>query len=127
MNITVSYDLANFIMYLLGAVLIVVVIITFININKFIKRLDKLVEQNEDNINRTAKTVPEIANNVNDVTVGVKKGVDRIGEAMDAVESSICDTIVAVTEGTEGLLDFVGIVGEIFKVILKIFPLGKKK
>jgi len=127
MQITVSYELANFILYTLGAALIVVVIITFININRFIKRLDKLVEKNEENINRTMGTVPEIAKNVNDVTNGVKQGVDRIGDTVDAVESSICDTIVTVTEGAEGLLDFVSIAGEILKVILKIFPIGKKK
>jgi len=60
-SVTISYDLANFIMYTLGAVLIIVAVITLLNVNRFVKRLDKLVEKNEENFNKTANTIPEIA------------------------------------------------------------------
>jgi len=55
-SVTISYDLANFIMYTLGAVLIIVAVITLLNVNRFVKRLDKLVEKNEENFNKTANT-----------------------------------------------------------------------
>ncbi|HHV28294.1 DUF948 domain-containing protein [Acetivibrio mesophilus] len=127
MSITISYEVANFIMYTLGAALIVVIIITFINLNKFIKRMDRLVEKNENNINKTADTIPDIVKNVNDVTLGVKQSVDKVGDAIEAVETSVCDTILAVSEGTEGLFDFVGIAGEVINTLLKMFPFGKRK
>jgi len=59
-SVTISYDLANFIMYTLGAVLIIVAVITLLNVNRFVKRLDKLVEKNEENFNKTANTIPEM-------------------------------------------------------------------
>ncbi|HOM01802.1 MAG TPA: hypothetical protein PLH43_03100 [Acetivibrio sp.] len=127
MSVTIPYELANFIMYSLGAALIIIAIITFLNLNKFIKRLDRLVEKNESNINKTADTIPEIAKNVNEVTIGVKKGVDKAGEAIDAVETSVCDSILALLEGTEGLLDFVNIAGEVIKALFKRLPMGKRK
>lgn len=127
MSITISYELANFIMYILGAALIVVIIITFVNVNRFIKRLDKLVEKNEDSINKTASTIPEVVKNVNDVTLGIKQGVDRAGTAIETLETSVCDTVAAVSEGTEGLFDFVSIAGEVIRAVLRIFPMGKKK
>ncbi len=126
-SVTIPYELANFIMYSLGAALIIIAIITFLNLNKFIKRLDRLVEKNESNINKTADTIPEIAKNVNEVTIGVKKGVDKAGEAIDAVETSVCDSILALLEGTEGLLDFVNIAGEVIKALFKRLPMGKRK
>ncbi|GAE88595.1 DUF948 domain-containing protein [Acetivibrio straminisolvens] len=127
MSVTISYDLANFIMYTLGAVLIIVAIVTLLNVNKLIKRLDKIMEKNEDNINKTVDTIPEIAKNVNEVTMGVKQGVDKVGEAIDAVETSVCDSILSVVEGAEGLFDFVSIAGEVIKALLKRFPVGKRK
>jgi len=56
-------------MYTLGAVLIIVAVITLLNVNRFVKRLDKLVEKNEENFNKTANTIPEIAKNVNEASV----------------------------------------------------------
>ncbi|ABN51318.1 MAG TPA: hypothetical protein DEF39_05435 [Hungateiclostridium thermocellum] len=127
MSVTISYDLANFIMYTLGAVLIIVAVITLLNVNRFVKRLDKLVEKNEENFNKTANTIPEIAKNVNEVTIGVKQNVDKVGEAIDAVEDSVCDSILNLLEGTEGLFDFISIVGEVIKALLKRITLGKGK
>jgi len=31
--------------------------------------------------------------------------VDKVGEAIDAVEDSVCDSILNLLEGTEGLFD----------------------
>jgi len=114
-------------MYTLGAVLIIVAVITLLNVNRFVKRLDKLVEKNEENFNKTANTIPEIAKNVNEVTIGVKQNVDKVGEAIDAVEDSVCDSILNLLEGTEGLFDFISIVGEVIKALLKRITLGKGK
>ncbi|MFZ5990019.1 MAG: hypothetical protein ACOYWZ_23225 [Bacillota bacterium] len=120
-------DLANFILYTLGTAALVVLIITFININRLVKRVNKLVEKNEDNINRTVTTMPEAINNVNEVSLGIKRGIDKAGAAMETLESSICETVTAVSEGTEGFFDFVSIAGEVLKAVLSIFPFGKKK
>jgi len=91
-------------MYTLGAVLIIVAVITLLNVNRFVKRLDKLVERMRK-FQQDGKHHSWIAKNVNEVTIGVKQNVDKVGEAIDAVEDSVCDSILNLLEGTEGLFD----------------------
>jgi|LSQX01.2.fsa_nt_gb predicted PurR-regulated permease PerM len=130
----ISYDVLNFFIYLLGALALIVaffaaiiIIITFININKLVKRVDKLVKNNDDSINKTVKVLPEVVNNVNDVSLGLKKGIDKATGTIEVIEDSLCETVTAVSAGTEGFFDFISIAGEVVKAVLKIFPLGKKK
>ena len=101
MSITIPYELANFILYMLGAVLIGIVIVTFLNINKFIRRIDALLEKNEENISQTVETLPQIAQNINDTTLGIKHGVDKIGETVETVETSVFDTLFSLTGNGE--------------------------
>lgn len=130
----ISFEVMKFFMYLLGGfaliagiVLIVVAIMTVIKISKLITRVDKLVEINDDNINKTAKIIPEVVNNVNAITIGVRQGIDTANNTIESIGESISETVTTVSESTEGFFDVVSIAGEVIKAILNLLPAWKKK
>lgn len=130
----ISYDVINFFMYLLGAFALIVgiiagviVVATFLSLNRLIKRVDKLVEKNDEHINKTVNVIPELVKNANDVSIGLKQGIDKANNTIETIGDSICETVTTVSEGTEGFFDFVSIAGEVIKVLLKVFPIGKKR
>ncbi|NLD50891.1 MAG: hypothetical protein GX660_27430 [Clostridiaceae bacterium] len=130
----ISYDAINFFMYLLGAfalivgiIAVVIVIVTFLNLNRLVKRVDKLVEKNDDHINKTVNVMPELVKNANEVSIGLKQGIDKANNTIETIGDSICETVTTVSEGTEGFFDFVSIAAEVVKALLNIFPVGKKR
>lgn len=119
-------DLLNFIMYFLGGTALIIFIIALIYVIKFVKRLDKLVEKNADNIDKTVSVLPEVADNINAVSLSLKNGIDKAEQTVEAIEDYVCDTVTTVSQGTEGILDFVGVVSEVIKSVLGFFSSGKK-
>ena len=70
-------DIGNFILYFFGIIAVVggIVAVIFListlnNVNKLLKRVDGVIEKNEDKITQTV-------DNVNDITRTVKHGVTR--------------------------------------------------
>lgn len=120
-------EIADFLMYCLGAAVLVVLIIALISIIKFVKRLDKLVADNTDNINKTATTLPVVVNNINDVSASLKDGISKAEQTVEAVEDYICETVTTVTESTESLFDVLSIAGEVMKTVISFFQGSKKK
>lgn len=119
-------DLLNFIMYFLGGTALIIFIIALIYVIKFVKRLDKLVEKNADNIDKTVSVLPEVADNINAVSLSLKNGIDKAEQTVEAIEDYVCDTVTTVSQGTEGILDFVSVVSEVIKSVLGFFSSGKK-
>lgn len=120
-------DFGTFILYsfgilaIIGGIIAVIFIVnTLINVNKLIKRVDGIIEKNEDNITKTV-------DNVNEITSTVKYGVDKVESTTQAIEESVCDAIINFSERTDGIFDFITILKQVIKTILKIFPSGKKK
>ncbi|WP_010251413.1 hypothetical protein [Acetivibrio cellulolyticus] len=128
MDILISVrDIANFIIYSLGAAALIVLIIALVYVIRFVKRLDKLVEKNTDYINKTASLLPEVVDNINDVSVSVKDGINKAEQTVETIEEYICETVTTVSDTTEGLFDFISVAGEVVKTIVGLFPVGKKK
>ncbi|OPZ90052.1 MAG: hypothetical protein BWY74_02478 [Firmicutes bacterium ADurb.Bin419] len=128
MDILISVgDLVNFAIYSLGAAALILLIIALFFVIRFVRRLDKLVEKNTEYINKTASLLPDVVDNINDVSVSLKNGINKAEETVETIEDYICDTVTTVTEGTEGLFDFVSVVSEVLKAVFGYFPFGKKK
>lgn len=120
-------DFGTFILYFFGILAVIVGIIaiifiinTLISINKLIKRVDGIIEENEKNITKTV-------DNVNEITTTVKYGVDKVESTTQAVEESICDAIINFSGKTDGFFDFITISKQVLKTILGIFPFNQKK
>ncbi len=128
MEILISVrDLVNFVMYSLGAVALIVFIIALLYVIRIVRRLDKLVEKNTEYINKTASVLPDVVDNINDVSVSLKNGINKAEQTVETIEDYICETVATVSEGTEGIFDFVSVVSEVIKSVVAFFPLGKKK
>jgi uncharacterized protein YoxC len=120
-------DIGTFILYffgiisVIGAIVAVIFLInTLVNVNKLLKRVDGIIEKNEDKITQTV-------DNVNEITKTVKYGVDKVESTTQAIEESVCGAIINFTEKTDSFFDFVTILKHIIKAILKIFPFDQKK
>ena len=119
-------DIGTFILYFFGIIAVIGAIIaviflvnTLVNVNKVLKRVDRIIEKNEDKIFQTV-------DNVNEITRTVKYGVDKVESTTQAIEESVCDAIISFTEKTDSFFDFVTILKHIIKAILKVFPFNKK-
>ncbi|HHX18309.1 MAG TPA: DUF948 domain-containing protein [Clostridium sp.] len=120
-------DFGTFILYFFGIlaiiggiVAVIFLISTLNNVNKLLKRVDGVIEKNEDKITQTV-------DNVNDITRTVKYGVDKVESTTQAIEESVCDAIISFSEKTDSFFDFVTISKQVIKTILKVFPFDKKK
>ena len=103
-----------------GIVAVIFLINTLVNVNKILKRVDGIIEKNEDKIAQTVE-------NVNDITRTVKHGVDKVESTTQTIEESVCDAIITFTEKTDGFFDFVTILKHVIKTIFKVFPLNQNK
>ena len=120
-------DLAFFIIFCLVTTVGVFFIIMLYNLTNLIKRANKVIIDNSDNIDKTLELLPEAARNVNDVAVSVKGGMNKVGETIEGFEDAIGETAAAVSEGTENILNFVKIFSNIVQVIINAFNSSGKK
>ena len=103
----------------IGAIIAVIFLVnTLVNVNKVLKRVDRIIEKNEDKISQTV-------DNVNEITRTVKYGVDKVESTTQAIEESVCDAIISFTEKTDSFFDFVTILKHIIKGNFKSFSFNK--
>lgn len=126
-NITINiYAFGFVILCCIITAVCVFLIIALYNAIKVIKRLDKVIETNNENINKTLTIIPETAKNVNDVTVVVKENLNKAGNVIGSLEDAVAETVASVSSGTENILSIVKIASSVISAITSVFNSGKK-
>lgn len=147
MNATITLeDLMIFIVFLLAIGLGVFLIIAIKNIVNILKKINKIVDENEKSIDTILKETPLIMENVNKITADVQetvesvkpsvtsiiKNVDIISEdvtetidkvtyTVDVVGESIEDTVEALNSNKGTIVNYLNIVLEIVGVLKNVF------
>lgn len=106
----------NTILVIIGIMAIAVLVKAFM----FLRRLDKIVEYNTENINSLMVVLPETIESVNDGVQSVTTTVDSANEAIDLVK----DTFTLKTRSfsdMDTILEVVRVVGEVIKGIMGYF------
>jgi uncharacterized protein YoxC len=114
-------DLGIALLMIAGLVLIVYLIITLVNINKTIKNVNLLIDDNRENINKTVSTVPEICGNVNDITSSVKGKVDAFDGLFESKEEA------AASFDIQSVISSVTTAFDVFSQVKDMFSKKKKR
>lgn len=119
-------DILLFVIFCLVVVAGIFLIIMIYNFTQFIKRANKILDVNSENIHKTLVMLPEATHNVNDVAISLKNNIEKVEKAVGNVEDAVVETVAAVSEGTENVLNYVKIFSEIINVILGAFTSKRK-
>ncbi len=105
-----------FLLAVLCLALLSLLIVIFVNVNKFMKALNELLNQNKDNLTDTLNEVPELLKNTNDLVVSSKNIAQNVEKTVDNVSCFV----------EEKTSIYGGILGSIIKMILEFIPKFKK-
>lgn len=95
---------------LLGCIAIVYLILILNKVLKLVSNINSLLDQNKDNLTKTIKDLPKIADNVNDACQNIK-------DISDVATETTADLIVA----KENIESNVETIKEIAKIINQVF------
>lgn len=115
------FDIARFFIFCLVMTIGVFFIILLYNVNQFVKKANRVVEENSQNVYKTLYMLTDTMNNVNDITLSVKESIDKAGNAVESIGGTISETAATFNEGTGNLVEFVKIVSGVIRVVLGMF------
>ena len=108
MEITLNFwNLGLIVLFCLFATVCIFLIITLVNANKILKKIDGIAERNLDNIDVVLAQLPDFSRNVNRIAVGLGFGIDSIGAVVGLVDNALIRTISALGAGTGTIMDVV--------------------
>lgn len=113
--------LAIFILVSLAVIISVFLVITLKNLNSLLKKFNKIVESNTENINKTINILPDTMSNLNEATVSMKGTLDKAGSVIGTIDGAVTDTVVSVSDTTETVFEIVKVIGLIAKYISSAF------
>jgi uncharacterized protein YoxC len=124
MNEPISFTLSQLgiaLLIIAGLILIVYLVITLININKTLKNVNLIIDENRENIKKTVSTVPEICGNVNDITANVKGKVEAFDGLFEGKEEA------AASFDVQSIISSVTAAFDVFSQVKDMFSKKKKK
>jgi len=139
-------DLVFVLAWIIGLAIGVLLILTLWKIIKVVGNLQSLLQTNQENINKTVKTMPGIFENVEQISSNVRETTDKLNvsvpmiledvEGVTNVAKESFDLIGAVIEnlgsggsrskgarksGSSGFMDYIHIIVEVVQIIVRIF------
>ena len=108
MEITLNFwNLGMIVLFCLFVTVCIYLIITLVNANKVLKKINGIAERNIDNIDGVLAQLPDFSRNVNRIAVGLGFGIDSIGSVVGLVDNALIRTISALGAGTGTVMDIV--------------------
>jgi len=105
----------------------VYLIIMLWNISKFVKRLNLLAEKNAVHIDATLTLLPLIALNVNEAALGMRQSFATVGSAVESLDGSLLETVTAVNNGTENIMNLIAAAGTVVGNIIHSFKSRRRR
>ena len=113
MDVTITLEqLMLFILFLVAIGLGVVLIMAIMNVVGILKKVNKIVDDNEKSINTMLKEAPIIMDNVNKLTEDVQETVDTLTPSITHIVQNVDTISTDVTQTVEKVTYTVDIVGE---------------
>jgi hypothetical protein len=143
-------ELMIFLVYALGIAAGILLLLNLWNIKKVLGILRPLVETNQEFIKKTIRKMPEIFENVEQISSNVRETTDKLkvsvpvilqevecvtnaakgsielaGAVMENMGSGINETIAAYKKDTPGFMDYIHIFEEVLQIIYRTFSSSK--
>ena len=132
-DIEITIDLGQlmlFVFSILGIILLVAILIGILRFVETLKRLNTVLEKNENNINETLESLPKTAKNLENISEGLNEEMDNVKGSIENVSGTIETTTETVDMINEEILhplkDVLGIL-EVVKEFFAGFTGSKKK
>lgn len=90
-------ELITLVLFVLGAALLFYLILVVVNLFKILRKVNRIIEDNEDNLNKSLEKIPEITDNTAKITSIVKDNL----EGLDKVMSNVGKISETVKSGAE--------------------------
>jgi predicted PurR-regulated permease PerM len=117
-------DLLIFLAVFLGVCLMLVVgvllIICLVRFNRTIKKINKLIDDNSDHVNKTLQHLPSLAENVDKAVVSIDQNAEKVGTSFSAIETLFVSDS-SVDDGSGTLMTIISIAESILKVVMNFF------
>jgi Bacterial protein of unknown function (DUF948). len=78
-------ELISVVLFLLGAALLFYLILAVANLLRVLKNVNRIIEKNKDNIDKTIEGLPKIISNAEKITDSLKKNMESIDKVVDNV------------------------------------------
>lgn len=96
-------------------------IIVLNNTNKFIKKMNHIVDANKDNVEKTIAVLPGTVKNLGEAAGSIKTTMDKTGAVVETIDDVVTGTVATVGDTTENIFTIVKVVGDVFKYIVEAF------
>lgn len=110
-----------FIMLCFVAGVSIFMIVVLNNVNRFIKKLNHVVDTNKDNIEKTMTVLPGTVKSVGDAAGSIKSTMDKTGAVVETIDDVVTGTVETVGDTTENIFTIIKVVGDVFKYIVESF------
>jgi len=105
-----------FLLAILCLALLALLIAVFVNVNKALKSINDIIDQNKDNLTNTLNEIPDLVKNVNGLVVSSKNITENVDKTVENISCFV----------EEKTSLYGGVIGSILKVILDFFPKSKR-
>jgi len=120
MYISIEALLIFFILCIVAGVSVLLIVVLN-NVNRFIKKLNRVVDSNKDNIDKTMTALPATVRNVGEAAGSIKTTMDKTGAVVETIDDVVTGTVATVGDTTENIFTIVKVVGDVFKYIVEAF------
>lgn len=117
-------DIGLLLLFLTLAILAIATIILILNVNKIIIHLQKILRENEHNINESLDIIPKLLKEYYDIGYLARKNIDELDKGITNYRKSILGAVAKVSK-TAGV--FGASFGIASKGVTSLFKLFKKK
>lgn len=97
----------------------ILLLIALIHIIRTAKKVNIILDVNAENVAKTVKKLPDLADNMHQASVSVKVNADKIGTAVDSIENTFSDT--SSGDKTDVIMSIANIAEDVVKMIISIF------
>lgn len=116
-------DLLRFVGIFIGVCLLfaigVLLLIALVRIIRITKKVNILLDDNTENVTKTIKKLPELAENMDQASVSVKVNADKVGTSVENIGDALTETPTG--EVTDTLMSIVNIAEGVAKMIINLF------
>lgn len=126
MDITISLrDIMFFTIFCLVSFAGVLFVVLLFNLITAVRKVNKILDTNNDNITKTFVLLPEVLENTNEMVVETKNIAGKIDIAIDVVDDAFDIALNSLRQKTSGLMDsfksFAGTFSFIISFFLELF------
>ena len=120
-------DLLLFLLFCFISAVCVYLIIILKNLNRFFGNMNRITEENDENIKKTITMLPDVTKNINSAALGINENLDKVVKVVDTLDGAIVDSVTAFAGGAENILNFLASASAAFNTILTMISSGRKR